>query len=804
MATLVLGGAGALIGSSFGGPAGAKLGLQIGMAVGSVVDSVLAMPKTETGKVSDLRIGGSAYGTAITRGWGEFRTPGLIIYAAEDSKGDHLKKHKGKSSGGGSGGAVGGGGSAPYYTATIGVAFAQGSFYARDPLNPLGGAILYRAIQPLKLWADDQLVFDATTGKGTLKLGQNFFWYPGSETQAPDPTIVAKSGGVSSRTNAFRGLAYGVMVDMNLQPFGNRVPNWSAIVATSPVTLGDVFSDYCRQVGLQPSQIDATAATTPILGFMEPNRAAPQNALAPVCEFFAHDVLEIDGRLSLKPRGGDVVATIPAGDLGASSGGSGAAKMRRKRVDPMTLPGKVEVTYFDRALNHQSGNQSETNQSADVYSVETVSLPLTMEAADAQAGAGRRLDSRWAEIASLEFSLPLRWLRLAPGDPVVMPIGSTPTRVRLTEVNHGPISEIRCAGVPEEKLASVQTGVGSAGGGTQAGPTEVVPSAFVAWSGLEVRNEDQAAPGLYVAASGGGNAAWGGGQAWYTSNGSDWIAGPFLTDAATFGVTTSTLGDGSAANAWDDSRTFGVDVSASGGDLESASDSAILDGGDNHALVGGEVLAFGAVDMTGAERFTLSHLRRGERSSPMTGHATGERFVALATAVARITVPEALVGQTVQVKVVSPGQTLADVSHVETVTIAPRTLTEEEQVLATIARPRFVSPVVLASGGPAAMDWQTVDLSAYVPVGAQAVMLQVAYNMHVPGDTLTVETRPNEAGLTLVAVGVPAIDSSEDGAAGTVDVNRPLSSTASARKIDVRRTGNGGIFWEVRLIGYWG
>lgn len=813
MATLALGAVGAGIGFGVGGPAGARLGFQVGAVVGSIIDQRNSMPKTSTGTVSDLRIGGSAYSTPIPRGWGEFRTAGLLVWAAEDSKGNHLKKHSKKVHGGGGSGGGGGGGEEVYYTSTFAVKFCQASFYARDPANPLGGAILYRAVEPVMLWADDVVVYDESKTNGILKKGEDFFWYSGTENQPPDPTVVAKSGGVASKVNAFRGDAYGVMVDMNLKRFGNRVPNWSGIMRTVPVTLGDVFSDMARMEGLQPSEIDVAAAQTPVLGFQEPNRAPAQNSLEPLTAFYGYDVIEVDGKIGPRPRGGDVVATIPAGDLGASSGTPGR-KMARKGVDPLTLPGKVTVEYFDKDLQHQSGEQSEVNQSADTYNVEPISLPITETATGAQAAAARRIDSRWAELGAMEFTVPLRWLRLAPGDPVVVPIGKgqVPTRVRLTEVNHGPISEIRCTAVPENQYATAQVGRGATGGATQSGAITVVPSVWVAWSGTEVRNEDQESPGFYVGAT--GDAGWSGGQVWYTVNGTDWIAGPYLQDPAAFGVTTGALGDsGAAPIAWDDANAVDVDLSASGGSLASTSDSAIVDGGDNHALVGSEILGFGAADLSGANAYTLSHLRRGERSTSMTGHVAGERFVALTPALGRVSVGESLVGATVQVKVVSDGQTLADVPNATRVVIAGRTLTAQEQVLATLVRPRFVAPAVIFGGegdlqGAGAekviADWATVDLSGAVPKTAQAVILE--WRMREDDSNVgwrEIQSRANAASPTYtVGGGDITRDDADFGNAGQVTV--PLDSGASYRRIDFRVVGPTLNAYEVRLVGYWG
>jgi hypothetical protein len=54
-------------------------------------------------------------------------------------------------------------------------------------------------------------------------------FYPGNETQMPDPLIQGVQG--ADKTPAFRGICYGVWEQMPLANFGNRVPNLRAEVA---------------------------------------------------------------------------------------------------------------------------------------------------------------------------------------------------------------------------------------------------------------------------------------------------------------------------------------------------------------------------------------------------------------------------------------------------------------------------------------------------------------------------------------------------------------------------------------------
>ena len=86
MAQLVLTIAGGVAGNALGGGLGQSLGALLGAVAGGFIDKELFGPqserrKTETGKLSDIRLSGSAYGQTIARVYGRGRVPANIIWA---------------------------------------------------------------------------------------------------------------------------------------------------------------------------------------------------------------------------------------------------------------------------------------------------------------------------------------------------------------------------------------------------------------------------------------------------------------------------------------------------------------------------------------------------------------------------------------------------------------------------------------------------------------------------------------------------------------------------------------------------
>ena len=220
MARYVLPVAGAAVGFYFGGPQGAALGWTVGAAIGGVVDpQELPAVTREGNRLSDLQVSSSAYGTFIPITWGTVRTGGNIIWALPIIEEKNVEEQEQ----GGKGGPTQKVTTVTYsYFATFALAFGEGE---------AAGAI--------RIWADTKLIYsiyneDARdvvnpSSNGILGVGfDGFTFYPGNETQEPDPLIVADKGDLAP---AHRGMCYIVFERLPLAQFGNRIPNITVEVA---------------------------------------------------------------------------------------------------------------------------------------------------------------------------------------------------------------------------------------------------------------------------------------------------------------------------------------------------------------------------------------------------------------------------------------------------------------------------------------------------------------------------------------------------------------------------------------------
>ena len=210
MATLVLSSAGAAAGAALF-PGGAAVGGALGALAGAYVDQNFF---GEPGRMvegarlpSDLHVQTSTEGVPISRIAGRVRLAGQVIWATRFRENTHDESVGSKGS------------SAPQNTQrsyTYSVSFAVA--LCEGPISHVG-----------RIWADG-LPLDTT--ELTYRV------YLGDEEQFTDPVIEATEGSVAP---AYRGTAYVVFEDLDLTPFGNRIPQLSFEV-------GRALDSFCHDI----------------------------------------------------------------------------------------------------------------------------------------------------------------------------------------------------------------------------------------------------------------------------------------------------------------------------------------------------------------------------------------------------------------------------------------------------------------------------------------------------------------------------------------------------------------------------
>jgi len=251
MATLVLQTIGSVAGGAVGGPVGSSIGQLIGGFGGSYIDSALqphASPRYSIGpRLKSMDGITSMEGASVPRIYGRARVGGQMIWATRFL--ERVNVSFGQTQRQGKGGGHGGGGLTFQFTYSYSANFAIGL---------CEGQIAFVR----RIWADGSEL-DLTTLPIRV--------YAGTESQQPDPLIVAKEG--AENAPAYRGLAYIVFEDLPLAAFGNRIPQFTFEVVKPVEGLGAMI----RAIDLIPGATEAGYLPSLKLNFYWPGVSAAEN-----------------------------------------------------------------------------------------------------------------------------------------------------------------------------------------------------------------------------------------------------------------------------------------------------------------------------------------------------------------------------------------------------------------------------------------------------------------------------------------------------------------------------------------------
>ena len=263
MATILLSAAGAAIGGSIGGTVAGLSSVVIGRAVGATLGRVIderllgqGSDPVETGRIERFRLTQAGDGAPVAQVYGRMRVGGQVIWAS-----DFIETAT--TSGGGKGAPAQPKTTTYSYAVSLAVAVCEGE------IAGIG-----------RIWADGEEIAPAEL---------NLRVYTGGPDQLPDPLIEAIEG--AGLVPAYRGTAYVVFEDLPLEPFGNRVPQFSFEVVrpeqAASSSHGEDLGQLVQGVALIPGTGEYALATTPVFYTSGPGSswAANVNAASGLSDF---------------------------------------------------------------------------------------------------------------------------------------------------------------------------------------------------------------------------------------------------------------------------------------------------------------------------------------------------------------------------------------------------------------------------------------------------------------------------------------------------------------------------------------
>lgn len=409
-----------------------------------------------------------------------------------------------------------------------------------------------------------------------------------------------------------------------------RIPLTERLTA-DPAILADIVRDLCTRTALTAGDVDVTALTDEVDGYVVASQMSVRAAIEPLQQAYYFDAVESDNVLKFVKRGGAIAVTIPEDDRAAHQHEQPLPDaLKILRAHEQELPLQVDVEYFDLDADYLIGSQYDRRITRDADGTQNIRLPIVMPATKGKQVAMVNLYTAWLARQRYAFSTSRKYTKYEPTDVVTLPTASATYNARIVAKREGANGVIEWEAVAEDSSSYTQTGEPGASGYVP--QTITIPSSLATVLELLdvplLRDVDDNA-GFYAAASS-ASAEWDGANLYQSSNGGysySLIAG---LPASVIGYSTTALGDFTGGNIFDEGNT--VDVLLYQGSLANASAGDVLNGA-NAAVLGSEIIQFTTATLVGGNTWRLSGLLRGRRGTEWaTGtHSNGERFVLAST-----------------------------------------------------------------------------------------------------------------------------------------------------------------------------
>ena len=439
----------------------------------------------------------------------------------------------------------------------------------------------------------------------------------------------AQNWGVSGIC-AKNGIVYGVNYT---SVFGDQKVTILRFDITTPsaVPLSSIVSDICTQSGLLAGDIDVTSlASISVDGYAIGQRMSARSALETLQRAFAFDLVESDGKIAARVRGGAPVMAIQAADLGAVTAGDSAADdLSIVRQQESELPADVSVVFPDRDADYQQNTQRATRATTLSTQQTAVELAIVLSASRARAIAEMLLYDAWTQRLRFTMRLSRAYAALEPADVVTLSRNDASYTMRITSKTESRSGVIQFEAVAEAAAVYTQSAVGGAG---PAGQTAVQAAPSTLWVPLDVPAlRDQDTDSGFYAAAAGVTSGWRGASVFRSADGGATYdeSGAMVSEAA-IGFTIGSLWNQNFHPHVFDEGTL-VNVELQRGALVSLPEATVLEGA-NYLLIGSEIVQFKSAVLYAANTYQLSGLLRGRRGTEwaMSGHAaSGERVVLL-------------------------------------------------------------------------------------------------------------------------------------------------------------------------------
>lgn len=468
----------------------------------------------------------------------------------------------------------------------------------------------------------------------------------------------------------------GCMISLSTSPTAQLTHVCLGNATERDTTLGNIVRQTSLERGLTDSDIDVTALTDIVPGWIVNSPTRGDQALKPLSEIFQFDPVEVDGKIKFVKRGGASVESITEDQMVAKGENSPYTEVKKQARE---LPNEVNIGFIQKGNKYEPGSASarEINNPELIFAsdnVETFEAPIVHRQQRMENQADKILTERKLGAREASFDLPWRHLARTPTDVMTITYDSGfQYEARITQFNINPDLTLAVRVKSQASSSFADLDQNADAGLDQADVLPIVaPMLGNIFDMPLARDADfqLGAPAYYFTGypqTVDPTATYRGGTLMQSPSSGLWVPVAALDNGTPTFTVTSVLPTLNEADYWTIDDTTTITVQMLFGTLSSVTEEQFL---NDQSLIAVrkannevEIIAFKNATLTATGTYTLQRIARGRRGTEVfgTGHAANEIGVFLNTdRVDIFQTTQAQVGSTLNYRPVSLGQLVED------------------------------------------------------------------------------------------------------------------------------------------------
>ncbi len=430
--------------------------------------------------------------------------------------------------------------------------------------------------------------------------------------------------------------------------------------------VGAVIKNICEKVGIDSDTVNVSQANELLEGYVINGRRSAKQALENITEPNFIYMKEGDTNIDFISKRNAEPINIFESDIVLQKNGQ---IIKTTHITESELPERIDINYIDSKSGYLVGNQTVTRDCDGNGKQIEINLPVVMAKSKALRVAKKHLLDEWANKTIYSFKLDITRVEVEAGDNLQILDSNENSRYCLyvVEAKINRENEIEIVAVDYEK--SIYEDYYDDLFEKESNNTKVTEE--IAETDFEIINlpllnsTDNSNINIYIGANKLGK-NWNGCSIYQNSN-DEYLQISEINQIATMGVLENSYPI-SAEFIKDELNSLKVVISS--GELESISDDNFLEGKQNYAFLGNELIKFQNAELIGDNLYELSGIIRGlfGTENYIQNHGAGTRFILLDNNLKQVSFSLDYLNKNVELKAVSFGN-LVDEAASKTIVI---------------------------------------------------------------------------------------------------------------------------------------